>query len=65
MKKNIYIVHYIVNERKEKNLLVHNACYGTVNTNSESVYILPLLKMPLAVTVYQAPDGDLEAANTK
>lgn len=58
-------MHCVVKERKQKNLFVHNTSYGTANTKSESVYILPRLKMPLPVTLYQAPDGDLEAENTK
>ena len=49
----------IVNERSKTNLLVHNACHGAMNTKSESVCIIPSLKMPLRVTVYQTPDGGL------
>jgi len=50
---------------KQKNLLVHDTSHGTANTKSESVYVLPLLKMPLPMTVYQASNGDLNAKNTK
>jgi hypothetical protein len=68
--KNRYQNFYVVRLELKANLHFHNTSHGTVNTKIGTkelmrVFVFPMLKMSLRVSVYKAPDWGFEAENTK
>jgi hypothetical protein len=65
------LTNYIIQLKHKKNLHTPNTGHGTVNAKTATKKIHKLLlcisvvEMLLPVTMNKAPDGDMEAKNTK